>query len=200
MSAKKDQKEILLLPQYAILDVNRNDEVKFAISVQIGQKFPNNLLEAIASAVVEKTGVKSRAGIVFFLTPEIRLDNGAWAAVQFDPTPVTKILGLSIEDEHRIRLALDRIESYEGLWIDNTMQGDVIIRIRKGNSGKYFFEYISSKEYGPSAYASEVIKTLQNGKTFFVDTEKRERFILKENGDLDVFDNDGYVLTYQRIK
>ena len=44
--------------------------------------------------------------MVFFLLPEMVGNNGAWAAVDFDPDMKVRLLGQSVSDEQKIKSQL----------------------------------------------------------------------------------------------
>lgn len=189
------------LLEYTLLKTELNNIRAFNVAVRIDEKLSDYQLKSLAQKIKLDINAVSEKGVVFFLLPEMEVDNGAWAAVDFDPEVKVRIIGQSITDENKIKSGLENITDYVGLWLDNGTQGDVIIRIRKDKLEGYVFEYISPSDPRPSDLATPLIKTTKNGKTIFKDTEHPEQFFLLENnGDLSVYDNYGFVATYKKLK
>lgn len=190
-----------LLPEYTLLETVLNNKRAFNVAVRIDKKLSDNQLKSIAQRIKSDINAVSEKGVVSFLLPEMEVDNGAWAAVDFDREIKVRIIGQSITDEQKIKSGLKNITDYIGLWLDNGIPGDVIIRIRKDKLEGYVLEYIPVSDPKPSDLATQLIKTQKNGKTVFKDTEHPEQFFLLENnGDLSVYDNYGFVSTYKKLK
>lgn len=186
---------------YTILDPDVNSKRGFRVSVRISEKISDDQLKSIAQKVKEQINAISDKGMMFFLLPEMVGNNGAWAAVDFDPDMKVRLLGQSVSDEQKIKSQLSNITDYIGLWIDNQMQGEIIIRIRKDKKEGLVIENISPTDPKPSEFATPIIKVTKNGKTIFKDTEHPEQyFLLEKNGDLSVYDNYGFFTTYKKIK
>jgi hypothetical protein len=185
---------------YSLLEIGKNDKFRFAIYLRISQMVSDNELISMARDVKDDINTISGQGTMFFLLPEIVLDHGAWAAVEFTPEMKVRMIGQSIKDEQKIRSALESITDYVGLWSDRSEQGDIIIRIRKDNNKGYVFEYISSTDTSPSNLVSKLIKRTKDGKTLFEDTESPDYFLLEDNGDLSAYDEHGYIITYKKLK
>lgn len=189
------------LPKYTILETVLNNKRAFNIVVRINEKLLDTDLKLLAQKIKKDINAISEKGVVFFLLPEMKADNGAWAAVDFNPEIKIRILGQSVNDEQRIKSGLENITDYFGLWQDNKSEGEIIIRIRKDKKLGYVFEYISPTNPKPSELAKPLIKSIKNGKIIFKDTEHPEQyFLLENNGDLSVYDNEGYFETYKRLK
>jgi uncharacterized membrane protein YvbJ len=190
-----------VLPEYTLLKSELNNKRAFNVAVRIDTKISDYQLKSLAQKIKSDINAVSEKGVVFFLLPEMEIDNGAWAAVDFYPELKVRIIGQSITDEQKVKSGLEHITDYVGLWLDNGTEGDVIIRIRKDKLEGYVFEYISPSDPKPSNLATPLIKTKKNGKTIFKDTEHPEQFFLLENnGDLSVYDNYGFVATYKKLK
>ncbi|RZK04548.1 MAG: hypothetical protein EOO46_16460 [Flavobacterium sp.] len=186
---------------YTLLRTDLNNKRAFNVQVRIGEKLSDQQLKSLAQKIKSDINAISEKGVVFFLLPEMKIDNGAWATVNFDPEMRVRMIGQSISDEQKIKAGLENITDYVGLWRDDGLQSDIIIRIRKDKSQGYVFEYISPTEPKPSDMATPLIKKTKNGKTIFKDTEHPEQYyLLENNGDLSVYDNYGFVATFKTLK
>jgi hypothetical protein len=192
--------EVELAP-YSIINTDLNLKRGFRVSVRIYEKLPNLDLIDIAKRVKSDINAISDRGMVFFLLPEMLDKNGGWAAVDFNPEIRVRIIGKSIEDEYKIRSGLENVTNYVGLWMDNGMPGDVIIRIRKDKVEGNVFEYVSPTDPKPSELAIPLKRIQKGGKTIFIDNENTEQFfVVEENGDLLAYDNYGFICRYVKLK
>lgn len=186
---------------YSLLEIELNNKRAFNISVRIDEKLTDNQLINLSQKVIKEIKVRSNKGVVFFFLPNMKLNNGAWAAVDYEPNISVRIIGQSLVDESLIKSGLENITDYYGLWADEGSKGDVIIRIRKDKVHGYVFEFISPTDPSPSEFASPLRKSTFKGKTIFKDIEHPEQFfLLEDNGNLSVYDNYGFVVRYKRLK
>jgi hypothetical protein len=191
----------LAATRFTLTDIELNEQRGFNVSVRIAEKVSEDELRNLAQRVKKFVKAVSEKGIVFFTLPEMNLRNGAWASVEFTPDMRVTIIGQSIEDEKKIKLGVENIKDFVGLWTDAGLQGDLIVRIRQDKKEGYVFEYISSTDPKPSELAVPLIKTMRSGKTIFTRTEPPgDYFLLEENGNLSVYDESGLVVTYQKLK
>lgn len=194
-------KQGIILSGYTLLKKEINNKRAFNVTVRINEKLPDAELISLAKKIKGDINASSEKGVVFFLLPEMVVNNGAWAAVDFEPDAKVRLIGKSIADERKIRMELDNITDYIGLWLNNDSQGDVVVRIRKDRREGYVFEYISASDPKPSELAKQLIRTTRDGKTIFKDADNPEQFfVLESNGDLTAYDNYGFILTYKRLK
>lgn len=195
------KKDVVVNTKYTLVETSINNQRGFNACVRINEKISDKELKSIAQKVKEDINAISEKGVVFFLLPEMEINNGAWAAVDFTPDMEIRVIGQSISEETAIKNGLEKITDYVGLWSDNGTHGDVIIRIRKDKKLCYVFEYISPINPKPSDMATPLIKKIKNGKTIYKDTEHPEQFyLLEDNGDLSVYDNYGFVATFKTLK
>lgn len=186
---------------YSIIDIELNNQRAFNVAVRIQTKITNNELIALAKRVKTDIKATSDKGVVFFLLPEMEINNGAWAAVDFLPEINTRIIGKSMLDENSAKQNLDKITDYIGLWTDNDIPGNIIIRIRMDKAEGIVKEYISSTDRRPSELATPLKRISKNGKTVFIDKESPGQYYIVEiNGDLSAYDEDGFIVTYKKLK
>ena len=105
-----------------------------------------------------------------------------------------RVIGQSIDTDDFIQVNLNSITDYYGLWSDNFKSGDIIVRTRADKRNGYLFEHISPTDPQPSEYARQLIKRKRNGSIVFDVTNFPEQyFVLENNGDLSVYDAQGFV-------
>lgn len=194
-------KSNLTRSDYDLIKVDMNNNAKFSAYVRIFRKLTNGELEIIAKQVKQDIDTKSNTGSIAFNLPEMLPGNGSWAAVDFSPDPQARIIGQSLEDERQIIAGLDSIDDFVGLWSDNFKQGAVINRIRKDKKGIFFIEWISPINPKPSEFADRLKKITKKGKTTYIQLDDSgQYFLVEDNGNLSVYDHDGYVCTYQKLR
>lgn len=200
-----EDKVALDIPSYTLIETERNDKFAFNASVRIPCKISDFQLKQIAIQVKSELKTKTDRGVIFFLLPEMKVqNNGAWAAVDF-PEQRIRIIGQSIADEQTIKESANYINNYEGLWSDDGSQGDVIIGIRKNKQNGYIWEYLSATDLKPSKLSgSPLRRTTKNGQTVYIDLESaisvKEYYVVEPNGNLSAYDKDGYITTFTRLK
>ncbi len=201
LQATPTNTEIIEPLESSITKIELNAPRLFIVHVRINKKLSEYELVQLAKNAKATIEAPSEKGRVFFRLEHMYENNVAWAAVDFTPTIKVRFLGQSIEDEEKIKSALNNITDYVGLWENLGVQGDIIIRIRNDKKRGYVFEYISSTDYQPSDIATPLIKKVRNGITVYKDTENEEQFfVVEKNGDLSAYDNDGMIEIYKRLK
>jgi hypothetical protein len=184
-----------------ILEIDLNNKRAFNVSVRLNEKCSESHLITLALQVKNRINAVSDKGVVFFFLPDMKLNNGAWAAVDFEPNINVRIIGQSLEVEKEVTKGVETIKDYYGLWVDDNSKEDLIIRIRKDRTLGYVFEYITVDDQSPSELPIELSKVKFNGKVAFKDKDHPgQYFIVESNGDLSVYDNAGFVVRYRRLK
>ncbi len=199
---KDDFHETLKRTDYSIIETSLNNRRAFNITIRIQDKMEDAQLIAIARNVKEISNTVSDTGIIFFFLPEMVNNNGAWASVKFTPEPLVSIIGLSITDDRAIRNSLDYFKDYIGLWIDNGSSGQKVICIRRDKKYKYVSEFRSPDEPNPNQLFEPLkLERIENKVVFrLIESEAGDYYVFSSNGDLDCYDNQGYINTYKLLK
>ena len=185
----------------SILEIDLNNKRAFNVSVRLSEKCSESHLITLALQIKNRIDAVSDRGVVFFFLPNMKLNNGAWAAVDFEPQINVRIIGQSMEDERKVSKGVETVKDYYGLWADDNSKEDLIIRIRKDKILGYVFEYITVDDQSPSKLPLELAKVKFKGKDAFKDKDHPgQYFIVESNGDLSVYDNAGFVVSYRRLK
>jgi len=86
-----------------------------------------------------------------------------------------------------------------GLW--EIGEEDFILRIRKDKKLGYIGEVVSPSDPAPCNSPTLLKKKKLRGKIEFIDIESPEQYYVFENdGNLSVYDDQGFIVTYNRIK
>ncbi|GAB2678155.1 hypothetical protein GCM10027036_34740 [Flavihumibacter cheonanensis] len=186
---------------YSVINIELNNKRAFNVSVRIYEKLPDIQLMEIANKVKSDIDAVSDRGVVFFLLPEMQERNGPWAAVDYNPEIKVRIIGKSIEDERKIRSGLGNVTDYVGLWMDDGIPGDAIIRIRNDKVEGFVLELISLYDPKPSNLATSIKRVKKDGKTIYLDLDnKGQYFVVEENGDLSMYDSYGFNSKYLKLR
>lgn len=186
---------------YTVKDVSLNTKRHFNADVTISKRVSEAELIEAARRIRNDIKAKSSKGIVGFYLPEMKIGNGAWATVTFDPNPVVRLYGLSQEAFEKITLNPEKDCDCIGIWIDNTKGDEVAFRIRRDEKLGFVYEYVSPTNPQRNDIVTQLIKGKLNGKTIYRDTEHPEQyFVINKAGDLMIYDNFGYFDTFKKIR
>jgi hypothetical protein len=192
---------------YSIVSAQYKNPVRCVLSVRLNKKIPQSQLAMIANKIRQESDCVSDIIYIAFLLPEIKLGSGAWANVDFTPNIKIKFLGPSLEKEQEFKAKIigENIEVI-GRWVDNTLdtKGEgVLERMRYNSKGVLILEiYTIEEPYKESPLPRILKKMVKNGKTIYIDIESDvygEYFIINKNGDLECYDNQGYIQTNKKI-
>ncbi len=148
-----------------------------------------------------KSEIKTKATSIryFFYLPGMVVDNGAWATAVFNPDLEVTIFGPSKAEENDAKKYVNNSTSnYIGHWIDYSSTLHIIYGIKQVN-GKFILDGYSTDDnsYGTMA---ELTLSKKGNKTIYLSDRPEEYYIINSNGDLDVYDAQGYIVTYQKVE
>lgn len=188
--------------RYEVLEINPNNKFKAIVQVRIFEKLSNEEISLLAHEVKDKYALIADKIHIFLLLPEMMVGNGAWAVADFDPNYSLTILGQSLQDDKIIESNSSNLDEYLGLWTDDQVKGDLAYGMRKDKKLGLVIEIISVSDPGPSALAEPLKKTKWKGKTKYIkrDNEFGEYYLLESNGNLSIYDVQGYIATYKKRK
>lgn len=191
---------------YSIVEINFNNEIKFAVSVRIDKCLSEESLKNIALKVKSEINAKSGIGYVFFVLPEKKTNNAVWASVEFRPEPVVITFeppetgNESADNAAVIESQYSADKKYMGLWIDNSSGELKLFGIRNDKREGFVKEYVS-----PTTFEAEIITfPLNRVKTDGIDVFKEKQspsgdyYLIENWGDLSSYNNKGYITTYKR--
>lgn len=189
-------------PNYSIINIRTNNKIKCVVSVRISEKLTATQLKSIAEKIKTEINPKSNYVYIAFLLPEMQDGNGAWASADFEPNLSIRFFGQSLEDEIQINKSVSKIKGDNiGIWSDPEIPGDVAYRIRKDEVNGLIIEVISTSDPKPSELTTSLKMVKKNGKTIFKDLDHTgQYYLLEKNGDLSVYDNEGFVITYKKLR
>jgi hypothetical protein len=186
---------------YTIIGNRVQGDKKCEIDVRIQTKFKDDELRGIANEIKQSLDSKWEIIYIFFFLPKMEVGNGAWARVTFDPSMNLEVIGQTIEQENSINsyLAVNQ-QKFIGQWVDDFLKMGIIHRMKIEN-GKIILEAYGTSD-NTTAKLAELVKVKRNNQVIYkaTDSDFGEYYIINNAGDLEVYDSNGYVATYRRLK
>ena len=189
------------IPKYEIINISVNNKVKTVASIRITNKLSDDELRLIALKAKSDLNPASDRVHLFFLLPEMKDKNGAWARADFNPALQIYILGQTIASQNSIRNYKDQKIENEilGQWIDD-YKGEFIYRMRLDPQQGLVLELYSPAENKVGPFPAILKKIKKKGKTIYIDTDSpNQYFIINAKGDLVAYDETGYIITYKKL-
>jgi hypothetical protein len=183
-----------------IVDSSIIPGIKRGLDVRLNKKISEADLRSIALKIKSLDSRSYERTLIGYYLPEMEIGKGAWATTHFNPDLEIKILGLTIEQEEKLRqTSTSDTRDIIGRWLDESPLVGASITIFR-EDGNLFLETIYMDN---SKGKVEIIekKTSQGRK--FVDKEGSdygEHWLLISNGNLQIRDNEGLIATAVKIQ
>jgi len=178
---------------YSIIKDTRMKPFKRSVDVRLSQKVSEGTLGLIAQEIKRQDPTNyDRTFIVYYL-PGMQVGGGGWATSHFNPTLNVRILGLSEEYQTKITASLDQSRDVVGVWFDEII-GRIITIYHK--NGKLLIEMVYKD--GSKSEEEMIESQISSGRKFVAAENPRfgEYWLLKSDGTLQVFDDEGLIRTY----
>jgi len=190
------------LTDYTIMSIEQNNKIKCVVYIRIKDKINDNFIKLIADDLKRNLNPISNRMHIFYLLPQHQVGNGAWARVDFTPDYQLFYIGQSLAEENKVINHVNQISDAVGIWEDPSENEGLVLRIRKDPAHGLILETILASDPKPSDFASQIKKTVIKGKEVYteIDNSFGEYYVLESNGDLSLYDNKGYVVTYRKLK
>ncbi len=186
--------------KYIVMEKSNLGNIKGSIDIRLGEKVTKEFLHKLALELRETESRKYDRLFITYYLPGMTPGSGAWAISHFDPNLKIKILGTTIEEEKVLKGGPKKSSgAIIGEWLDESpyvgakytflRENGKIIMIRKFKDGS------GSKE--------EMIQKNQSGKLQFEEKGGNHfggYYLIEKNGDLGVYDSDGFIRTMPSIK
>lgn len=168
--------------------------------MRIGNIYEEDQLEELSDIIKGKSDCISDHVYISYLQPGMDAAAGAWAVAEYNPDFVLRIFGKVKKNFASLKsYAVDSLNTYLGHWIDLSSQDDLVYRIKRTTNG------FSLELYSPSERSNSELcplrKTNRNGEQIFIDMgDPSQYYKINAKGNLEAFDNQGWIVTYQKIK
>lgn len=204
---------------------------KKSINIRVNEKLNESQLREIARYLKQQNKEYDNLFILYYL-PGMNIGSGAWATTHYNPnfnlnissnfqstesekaniykSNTNEKLNQENINQPNTYIEIDSPKDLEelgnkntfGIWLDDTYNQKIYIRIRKEKNNKYVYELIESINSLPSNGSKPLKKSAKNGKTVFIDLDHidlNQQFLVEKNGNLSVYDNLGFVVTYKKV-
>ncbi|OGE83037.1 MAG: hypothetical protein A2Y39_07045 [Candidatus Delongbacteria bacterium GWF2_40_14] len=185
---------------YSVIQRNSVPNIKVTIDIRLEKKVDKVFLNEFALYLKKNEKVKHKNMFICYYLPDMTVGAGAWATTHFNPNLDVRILGMTIEQESKF--TPDKLNSDSeiiGRWKDESPLVGAFITIFKRNNQIF----LSKKYIDGSKSEIEIIQKKQSGKIKY--QEKLENrfgtyYLIEKNGDLSVYDNDGFITSAKVTK
>ena len=187
---------------YSILSIEQNNKEKCVVYIRIKEKITNDAINLIAEDLKTKLNPNSNRMHIFFLLPQHQIGNGAWVRVDYSPDYHLFYIGQSMEAENIVIDQVKQIHDAVGIWEDPSENEGLVLRIRRDPEYGLIIETILASDPNPSAFASQIKRTIIQGKEGYTELDNSfgEYYVVENNGDLSLYDKQGFVVTYRKLK
>ena len=188
---------------YSIVDSYILPGIKRSIVVQLNRKVSEETLRDIAFKLRAQDQRRYERTFISYILPGMKLNSGAWATTHFDPNLEIRILGSTLEQEEFFRRDADNSpQSAIGTWLYQILGAKDMNRTwtiyRQDNSFYIKTTYIDGN--GETTHIEE--KPHPKGR--FFQTKKQatdgEYFLLDGQGNLQLWDKEGWIATAKKLK
>ena len=184
---------------YAVVGSNIVPGIKRSLDVRLSKKVSEAKLGSIALKLKKQDSRSYKRIFICYYLPDMEVGAGAWATTHFNPNLKVQILGLTSEQEKTLKQVTDDpSRKIIGNWLDETPYAGSRIAIFRQN-GKLFLENMFKDG---SSGKKEVIEKSSGRKRTFRAKEKNnfgEFYLIDKQGNLQLWDNEGYISTAKKF-
>jgi len=196
-SASAEAESGISLPDYTVVERRAAPPYKLAIDVRLPEKVSKEDLAAIAKKLKSQEADSYDRIFILYYLPDMVVGSGAWASTHFNPTLEVKILGLSADAEKAAAAASQAIENKIGVWMDERPYvGATNVLYSEDGRLKLKTTYMDG-----SGSLKTLVETSDTRGRKFEDEEGNdfgEYYILEPDGDLSLYDNEGFILSMHK--
>ena len=185
---------------YEIIKIERVGSIKCSLDVRINKKIDKNTLTEIAHELRNRENKKYDKIFICYYLPGMKIGSGAWATTHFNPDLKVEVIGLSIEDEEKLKPDTEKDDkSIVGIWMDEIPYASSRITIKKDNS-----KIIMHRAYQDGSEGTDVLEeSTYNGLRRFEDAGGNsfgEYYLIDESGKLGIYGRQGLIRNCRSIK
>ena len=188
--------------KYSIINSVSIPRIKRSLDIRLYQKVSEDALRDLAYKLKNQGPSNYERTFICYYLPDMVVDHGAWATTHFNPDLEVRILGLTKEQE-RFLLRKEKADPSKmilGQWLDQTPLTSHKTTIYQKN-GKFYIEKAFSD--GSSGVYDLIEMTVSSVGRRFREKEESafgDHYVLDKNGDLQSWDNEGYIGTARKVK
>lgn len=189
--AQNSQTDILDGVDYQIIKDDTFLDYKRSVDVRVQKKISEEQLRTLALKLKAKNPNQFERTFICYYLPGMLVDSGAWATTHFNPELEVKVLGLTGEEEKKLRKMPEvKHPGSLGDWFleDDAFPGRISIY---KEDGMYYMEKMYQD--GNSSKDQLVEKDFKGGRKFMkvkLSGPKNDYYVIKSNGDLQIWSLD----------
>lgn len=195
--------DILNGVDYTVINDETLHDIKRTIDIRLKEKITKEQLRALAFKLKSKNPNEFERTFICYLLPGMKLNAGAWATTHFNPDLEVRILGLTVDEDKKLRqLPENQPPGYLGSWLIEDGEFSRRISIYK-KEGVFYMETMFND--GGTGEDQLVEKKYDGGRKFMKLKKagpKNDFYIIDPNSNLQIWSldiDDSHVL-YKNIE
>jgi hypothetical protein len=185
---------------YTVINTEVIPGIKRSLDVRLSRKVEEDVLRSVALNLKRDDPKRYERTFIVYYLPDMEVGAGGWATTHFNPELEVKILGLTAKQEESLATKVEDVaREVVGSWLDQSpMVGGRISIYRK--EGMLYME--RTFKDGSSSNKELAEKPSSGGKRFEEKGGSRfgEHYIIDEQGNLQIRDQEGLIATAKKIK
>lgn len=185
--------------EYSVIEKTSLSGVKLSIDIRLSKKVDNDFLKEFALFLKNSDKGKYKNIFMCYYLPDMKVGSGAWATTHFNPDLKVEILGMTLEQEKKLKSEkAEPDQKIIGKWKDESPFVGAIWKMFEKN--KKTFLLVNYNDGSKSE--NELILKKEKGITKYYEKDDRAGtyFIITKSGDLSIYDNEGFFMTLKKIK
>lgn len=185
---------------YTIIDASRIKNIKCSIDIRIDRKVSKDVLRKLALKLRDDEPRNYDRMFITYYLPGMTPGTGAWATSHFNPNLEVKILGLTAEEEKKLKeKSTNSSGSVIGKWLDDSpyLGGTTIIERKNGKvilTQTFKDGSVLEKEMTEARHGSQTRYDEKGGSSH------GEYYLIESGGALGLYDSMGLIKTLRPIK
>ena len=185
---------------YTIIDATRMRNIKCSLDIRLDKKVSKDVLRKLALKLRDDESKSYDRMFITYYLPDMTPGTGAWATSHFNPNLEVKILGLTTEEEKKLKNnTTSSTGSVIGKWLDDSpyLGGTTIIMRENGKIN------LTQTFKDGSVLKKEMTEKRQGSRTRYNEkggSSHGEYYLIESGGTLGLYDGMGLIKTLRPIK
>ena len=187
---------------YEIINSSRIGGIKCSLEVRLRRKVAKDTLRALAVTLRDAQPRRYKRMFISYYLPGMTPGAGAWATSHFNPDLKVQILGLTAEEEQKLKQSAQwkkKSNKIIGMWLDETpyIGGKTTIWSEKGT-------IVMLQEFKDgSSRKLEMVEFQESAQRKYKQKGENplgEYYVIDSSGKLKVYDHEGLIKTLRPIR
>lgn len=195
----RNQKAVGEEKQYSIIKEEKMGNIKSTIDIRLKSDVDKEALTKIANKLKKDGRSNYQRIFINYYLPEMEVGEGAWATSHFNPDLEVQILGITKEEKDKLLKEKSPVQgNLIGRWLDDTLFVESVYTIsRIGGVLKLTIKYKDGSES-----VKKLTEKIANKQKRWIeeDNDFGEYYVLNDDGNLSIYDNQGLIRTLSKVK